>query len=78
MGCVHVRRIDVAHYGESLSRAATQGVEKGVCRFVSIGIFARDGFSIVSTGGGVEIFLFETGDVGTVHLNELEVSEGNA
>jgi hypothetical protein len=76
LGCVHVRRIDIAHCGESLSCAATQGLEKGVCRFGD-SVFARGGFSVVATGVGVEIFLFETGgNIGIVHLNELEVSEG--
>jgi hypothetical protein len=61
-----------------LSHAATQGLEKGVCRFGDSGlVFARGGFSVVVTGVGVEIFLFETSsNVGTVHLNELEVSGG--
>jgi hypothetical protein len=67
--------MDIARCGESLSRAATQGFEKGVCRFDDW-VFARGGFSVAITGVGVELFLFETGDdIGTVHLNELEVSE---
>jgi hypothetical protein len=74
LGFVHVQRIDIAHCGESLSRTATQRLEKGVCCFGD-SVFARGGFSMVVTGVGVEIFLFETGgDIGIVHLNELEVS----
>ena len=62
--------MDMARCGESLSRSATQGPEKGVCRLV----FARDGSSVMS-GCGVKIFSFKTGDVYVVHLNELEASE---
>jgi hypothetical protein len=74
LGCVHVWRIEIARCGESLSHAATQGLEKGVCHFGD-SVFAQGGFSVVATGVGVEICLFETGgDIGIVHLNELEVS----
>jgi len=78
LGCVHVQRIEIAHCGESLSSAATQELEKGVCHFGdSVLGFAQGGFSMVVAGVGVEIFLFETGDnVSIVHLNELKVSEG--
>jgi hypothetical protein len=66
--------MDMARCGESLSRAATQGVEKGVwCLF-----FARNGSFAVVAGGGVEIFSFKTGDIGIVHLDELEVSKEGA
>ena len=76
LGCVHVRRMKIAHCGESLSHAATQGLEKGVCHFGDSNLgFAQGGFSVVVAGVGVEIFLFETGgDIGIVHLDELKVS----
>jgi hypothetical protein len=61
----------MARKGESLSRAATQGAEKGVCRFGDS--FARGGSFAVSSGSEGEIFLFETGAIGIVHLNGLEV-----
>jgi hypothetical protein len=67
--------MEIARCGESLSRVATQGLEKGVCRFgFSFFGFARGGFSMVMAGFGVEIISFETGgDIGIVHLDELEV-----
>ena len=69
--------MDMARCGESLSRAATHGAVKGVNCLGSS--FARvNRFSVVAAGEGVEIFSFETGDIGIVHLDELEVSEGVA
>jgi hypothetical protein len=67
--------MEIACCGESLSRAATQGLEKGVCHFgFSFFGFALGGFSMVMAGVGVEISLFETGgDIDMVHLDELEV-----
>jgi hypothetical protein len=67
----------MARCGESLSRAATQGVVKGVCRF-GVFVSARVGFFVVVAGDGGEIFSFKTGDIGIVHLNELEVVRGCA
>jgi hypothetical protein len=76
--CPHSKNGDSPLWG--IFESATQGLEKGVCHFGdSVFGFTQGGFAIVVAGVGVEIFSFETsGDVGTVHLNELEVSEGFA
>jgi hypothetical protein len=64
--------MDIARCGESLSRIATQGAVKGVCHF-GVSVFAQGCFSVVAASGGGEIFSFKTGDIGIVHLDELEV-----